>query len=743
MKADLVMDFIWGSAGKGGVAGHMALRRPYDAVVCAYGTQAGHTYNNAAAGIRMMVQQLPVGIISPTVKRVFIGPGALIHADVLRSELEKYGHHLEGKRLMIHEHAAVVEDRHSKEEYAAGYTKIGSTAKGVGRAAIERIERNPENPNCARRRWAGTDLEQYIVDRFEYDREMSRVDYLLIEGAQGFSLSVYHGDYPYCLSYESRVLMADGTTRKIGELVDKKSTAAVLCRTRAGTIEPRPVTNWVAHDNPSGAFKVIVTEDSTWSEHDDTYIGARFTPDHRVTTTEGVKRVDELVSGDLLYTTEKVPHGAALQVLLGSLLGDGTIPQPGEDSWGVCLQISHGAKQVGYLDDKAAVLSRVFGGGVRDMEAGADSFAPGNLFARYSTNKSRWLKRAAEKYGCLGPKTGIDVAAVFADLDWLGLAIWFQDDGQYKLASNGPEVVFHTQRYPKEAQELMVAGLRNKFGIVASINSISNNGKRYNILRLSRHSHAVFFEGIRNYIHPDLDYKVEGESEWNLPDDGEYQAATTSVVAVVDVDGRARRGRTGGKYSYCIEVEGEHNFFVTNGHGRAINVENCTSRDVTPWQIAADCALPWAMTANIAVYGVVRTYPIRVNNRDGSSGPAYEGQRELDWEEIGQKPELTTVTKLPRRVFEFSMRQLEHAVWHCADGHQSAVVLSFADYCQTFDELVAIINQIERVQPLDGLVFGPDDADVLWTAGMPWGTKMHAIRHRWEQVTGRSSRAAE
>lgn len=365
MKADLTMDWAWGSCGKGGVSGYMALRRNYDAVVCSYGTQAGHSYNNAALGIRMMVQQLPVGIISPTVKRVFIGPGALIHADVLRGELERYGHFLDGKQLLIHEHAAVVEDRHSQEEYAAGYTKIGSTAKGVGRAAIERIERNPDNPNCARHRWAGTDLERYVVDRFEYDRHMADVDYLLIEGAQGFSLSSYHGDYPYC-----------------------------------------------------------------------------------------------------------------------------------------------------------------------------------------------------------------------------------------------------------------------------------------------------------------------------------------------------------------------------------------TSRDVTPWQIAADCALPWDLVGRIAVYGVVRTYPIRVNNRDGSSGPAYDGQRELSWEEVGQQPELTTVTKLPRRIFEFSAAQLRHANTHCGDGN-SAVVLSFADYCQSFDELVGIMNSIEQVQRLDALVFGPDDDDVLWIAGMPWGTAMHAIRHRWEKVTGKSSNAAE
>lgn len=354
MQADLTMDWAWGSCGKGGVTGWLAMRHQYDSVVCSYGTQAGHTYNNERHGIHMMVQQLPVGIISKSVKNVFIGPGALINAGVLLGEIDRYRDHLRGKRLMIHEHAVVVEDRHADDEMAAGYTKIGSTAKGVGRAAIERIERNPENPNCARHRFAGTALERHVVSRAEYDAELSKSKYLLIEGAQGFSLSCYHGDYPYC-----------------------------------------------------------------------------------------------------------------------------------------------------------------------------------------------------------------------------------------------------------------------------------------------------------------------------------------------------------------------------------------TSRDVTPWQIAADCALPWSMAPEIAVLGVARTHPIRVNNRDGSSGPAYPGQRELTWEEIGKAPEKTTVTKLDRRIFEFSMDQFDHADFHCGSS-RGGVVITFADYCKSFGELDVLMKAIHKKRPIKAVVFGPDDADVVWVDRVPLGSAMHMLRHTWE-----------
>ena len=348
---DMTLDLCWGSCGKGGISGYLAKRGDYDTVTCAYGTQAGHSYNDKEAGIKMMVQQLPVGIISPTVKNVLIGPGALIHADVLMQEIDRYLPHLEGKRIMIHEHAAVVTDEHSKAEYAIGQTKMGSTAKGVGQAAIERILRNPDNPNVARHRFKGTPLEQFVTSRYEYAAAMHGAKSILVEGAQGFGLSMYHGEYPYV-----------------------------------------------------------------------------------------------------------------------------------------------------------------------------------------------------------------------------------------------------------------------------------------------------------------------------------------------------------------------------------------TSRDVTPWQLAADCALPFEWSGRINAFGVTRTYPIRVNNRDGSSGPAYPGQRELTWGEIGVEPELTTVTKLPRRVFEFSSEQLQHAAEYCL-GPDSSVVLTFADYLATYEELCTMIDKIIAATGcrVSMVCFGPDDSDIVDLRNKPMGASYHQL----------------
>jgi len=201
-KVDLIMDFQYGSTGKGLIAGYLANILEYDLSVCAFATNAGHTYINKERGLHIMTQQLPTGgLVSKTVKHILLGPGSLIHAKTLINEIRQYGHLMDGKRLMIHPHAAVVEDYHAQEELDWGLTKIGSTTKGVGAAAIERIKRDPANPNIAELRWMNVpELDQYVCTIAEYNEVLDAAESVLVEGAQGFSLSMYHGMYPYTTS---------------------------------------------------------------------------------------------------------------------------------------------------------------------------------------------------------------------------------------------------------------------------------------------------------------------------------------------------------------------------------------------------------------------------------------------------------------------------------------------------------------------------------------------------------------
>lgn len=108
---------------------------------------------------------------------------------------------------------------------------------------------------------------------------------------------------------------------------------------------------------------------------------------------------------------------------------------------------------------------------------------------------------------------------------------------------------------------------------------------------------------------------------------------------------------------------------------------HCTSRDISTYQVLADCGIP-ADLGLPYVIGTARTYPIRVANRfdkDGKqigySGDCYFDQEEISWKDLGMEPELTTVTKLPRRIFTFSEQQVRDAV------QQNGVKSIFLNFC--------------------------------------------------------------
>lgn len=201
-QLDLIMDFQYGSTGKGLIAGYLAKRGNYDTAVCSFAPNAGHTYLDKANNVSMMTQQLPTaGLICPSVKNIMIGPGAAIHIPTFLNEILKYGPFLKDKMIFVHPQAAIVEDYHAYMEITGGMTKIGSTAKGVGEAYIERIRRDPRNSNTAGVR--GLDdpnFKRFVCSDNMYRNVLQDAQRVIVEGAQGYSLSMYHGQYPFTTS---------------------------------------------------------------------------------------------------------------------------------------------------------------------------------------------------------------------------------------------------------------------------------------------------------------------------------------------------------------------------------------------------------------------------------------------------------------------------------------------------------------------------------------------------------------
>lgn len=176
------------------------------------------------------------------------------------------------------------------------------------------------------------------------------------------------------------------------------------------------------------------------------------------------------------------------------------------------------------------------------------------------------------------------------------------------------------------------------------------------------------------------------------------------------------------------QIEGAQGFGLSMYHGF---YPFTTSRDVTPAQILADCGIPWAEGKRAIVVGCARTFPIRVSNKTGSSGPCYADQKEISFDDIGQVVELTTVTKLPRRIFTYSRRQMEHAAAVCSFDE---MFINFANYCDTFEELMEIFDHLSTLSKVRYFGFGPRNEDVIDIKGMPMGSALHTLRHKFFRV---------
>lgn len=117
-------------------------------------------------------------------------------------------------------------------------------------------------------------------------------------------------------------------------------------------------------------------------------------------------------------------------------------------------------------------------------------------------------------------------------------------------------------------------------------------------------------------------------------------------------------------------------------HG--IHPRYCTSKMITPAMAMAEAGVNPHFLSEI--YGVLRPYPIRVNNRTGTSGP-YTGAEEITWRQVAEAcgypgnhdtfGEYTTTTKLPRRVFTFSWERFRYFCTVCGP---TRLCLQFANY---------------------------------------------------------------
>jgi adenylosuccinate synthase len=179
----------FGSEAKGKVISFLA--REFDVAVRTGAPNAGHTVLSGDKEYRL--QQIPATFLNRKCQ-LFIGPGALIDAEVLKREIVLTG---TKARLFIDNNAGTIDKKHALSEKNL-MSRIGSTGKGVGAATIDRINRNDfKLASSVLRGYHLADTVKMVNVAIDQNKNV------LVEGTQGFGLSIYHGTYPFVTSRDT------------------------------------------------------------------------------------------------------------------------------------------------------------------------------------------------------------------------------------------------------------------------------------------------------------------------------------------------------------------------------------------------------------------------------------------------------------------------------------------------------------------------------------------------------------
>ena len=198
MPVTVIVGGQFGGEGKGKVAHCLTRDEGASVVVRVGGTNSGHTVIDPD-GNPVIFRQLPTPAILPDVICV-LPAGTYINPEILLEEVDRIG--LPPTRLIIDPNASIITDEEIlAENQSALRSSIGSTLSGTGAAVQKRISR--ENPV----RLAKDDdrLREYIQPTASFLRDkLSDGERIIIEGTQGFGLSLLHsGYYPFVTSRDT------------------------------------------------------------------------------------------------------------------------------------------------------------------------------------------------------------------------------------------------------------------------------------------------------------------------------------------------------------------------------------------------------------------------------------------------------------------------------------------------------------------------------------------------------------
>ncbi|MDX6717754.1 MAG: recombination protein RecA, partial [Solirubrobacteraceae bacterium] len=351
-----------------------------------------------------------------------------------------------------------------------------------------------------------------------------------------------------CLSYDTRVMLADGASEKIGKIVNQRMPVEVMSMDpETGEISPKRIVEYYDNGQTDDWLRFEIAGSQ----------GRRrltVTPNHVIFTPEGERQAWEIEEGDEVLAAVKqyALSDDQIKLILGSVLGDGSLRYASRHN--VSFRVGHGARQREYCEWKQSMLA--------PFAHKIGTTGNGIGFDTIPMRQLAWLHEAI--YATAGG--GTVSAELIEQLDARAVAAWYQDDGtfggSYERWGHGKPTICCAALSTEDREQL--ATRCEALGMGRPTVSGHN-------LLFSGERARMFHEKIAPYVHPSMDYKLHpelrGRFAWDTPREDlrtDLAGRTSLRPAAMKVLRKYRvkpaASRRGGRYD--LQIEGNHTYLA-------------------------------------------------------------------------------------------------------------------------------------------------------------------------------------
>jgi recombination protein RecA len=355
-----------------------------------------------------------------------------------------------------------------------------------------------------------------------------------------------------CFHADTRVTLADGSTEKIGKIVNQRMPVEVMSYDiERDEVVAKPVTNWFDNGVAERFLQFTVERGSGNGR-------SQFaaTENHLVSTPGGWRPAGELVVGDrVLQAVDERLSSFQWEVLLGGLMGDAAL-SPTRSGSGARLRWGHGARQAEYGDWKASLFANV--------NVSRSTNDRGAVFHDVQPLPELVELRAAVDVG--GTKVfGHDY---LKRLTPLSLAVWYMDDGTFTLRSKALQERTRdgsgrseicVQAMSPDTRERLRAHLADTWGIQARL--VERGARRRWVLQFPTAETAKLHALIAPFVHPAMQYKLLPSYRGRFDVEPVF-AEPRRALMPMPITSIAVKPPTRSMHRFDLEIADTHNYFV-------------------------------------------------------------------------------------------------------------------------------------------------------------------------------------